>query len=98
MPGSCRKYGDPARHRRCGPAGEEVSGLLVKDVMRSDVVVVLPSARLTDILAILQRRGVRHVPVVKDGVLLGIVSDRDVKGAMLSAAASRPQDVAGALC
>jgi acetoin utilization protein AcuB len=72
--------------------------MLIRDVMRSDVVVVPPSARLADILAILQRRGVRHVPVVNDGVLVGIVSDRDVKGAMLSAAAARPHDVTGALC
>jgi acetoin utilization protein AcuB len=72
--------------------------MLIQDVMRSDVIVIPPSARLAEILAILQQRGVRHVPVVKDGVLIGIVSDRDVKGAMLSAAASRPQDVAGALC
>jgi acetoin utilization protein AcuB len=72
--------------------------MLIQDVMRSDVVVVPPSARLTEILAILQRRGVRHLPVVNDGVVVGIVSDRDLKAAMLSAATARPHDTQGALC
>jgi acetoin utilization protein AcuB len=70
--------------------------MLIQDVMRSDVAVAAPSTLLADILAILQRRGVRHVPVVNDGVVVGIVSDRDLKAAMLSAAIARPHDTQGA--
>lgn len=70
--------------------------MLIQDVMRSDVAVAAPSTRLADILAILQRRGVRHVPVVNDGAVVGIVSDRDLKAAMLSAAIARPHDTQGA--
>src|SRR5262245_3314249 len=62
--------------------------MLVKDIMRRDVVTVSPQTRLPQVLRLLQPRGFRHLPVVDDGVLVGIVSDRDVKQAMVSLAAS----------
>ncbi len=39
-------------------------------------------------LRLLQGRGFRHVPVVDGGALVGIISDRDVKQSMASAALS----------
>ena len=62
--------------------------MLVKDIMKRDVVTVTPQTRLTQVLRMLQPRGFRHVPVVDDGALVGIISDRDVKQAMVSPAAS----------
>jgi acetoin utilization protein AcuB len=35
---------------------------------------------------LLQRRGIRHLPVLDQGALVGIISDRDVKTAMASGA------------
>jgi len=62
--------------------------VLVQDIMKRDVVTVTPRTRLTQVLRVLQPRGFRHVPVVAGGALVGIISDRDVKQAMVSLAAS----------
>jgi acetoin utilization protein AcuB len=62
--------------------------MLVKDIMQTQVVSATPETRLPDLLRMLQRRGFRHVPVVDGGRLVGIISDRDVKQAMSSAATS----------
>ena len=62
--------------------------MLVQDVMQRTVVTVTPDTPLTQVLRLLQRRGFRHVPVVDGGALVGIISDRDVKQSMVSAAMS----------
>jgi acetoin utilization protein AcuB len=59
--------------------------VLVQDLMQRDVVTVTPETRLPQVLRVLQPRGFRHVPVVDHGTLVGIISDRDVKQAMVSA-------------
>jgi acetoin utilization protein AcuB len=43
-----------------------------------------PGAVLLDAYEIMQDHRVRHVPVVEDGKLIGIVSDRDVRSALPS--------------
>ena len=62
--------------------------MLVEDVMHPDVVTASPKTTLPAALALVQRRGIRHLPVVEDGSLVGIVSDRDLKRAMASPATS----------
>jgi acetoin utilization protein AcuB len=63
--------------------------MLVQDVMQRGVVVVSPETRLSEAMRLLQRRGIRHLPVLDQGKLVGIISDRDLKGAMLSAVLNR---------
>jgi CBS domain-containing protein len=46
--------------------------------MTRDVIVVPPELSLADAWAIMRREHIRHLPVVRGGQLLGIVSDRDV--------------------
>src|SRR5215470_9586178 len=58
--------------------------MIVKDIMQRDVVTVTPETRLTQVRRLLQPRGFRHVPVVDNGALVGIISDRDVKQAVVS--------------
>jgi len=62
--------------------------MLVKDIMQTDVVTVTPDTRLPKVLRLLKPRGFRHVPVTDRGSLVGIVSDRDLKQAMVSLAGS----------
>ncbi len=62
--------------------------MLVKDIMKTQVVSATPETRVADLLRVLQRRGFRHIPVVDGGTLVGLISDRDVKQAMTSAALS----------
>ena len=62
--------------------------MLVRDVMQAHPVTATPETRLSHLLRVLQQRGFRHVPIVDGDRLIGIVSDRDVKQAMASAAQS----------
>ena len=62
--------------------------MLVQDVMQRGLVIVSPDTKLAEAMRLLQRRGIRHLPVLDTGRLVGIISDRDLKAAMLSATMS----------
>jgi acetoin utilization protein AcuB len=55
--------------------------LLVKDSMAREVVVLPPQATAGEALALCRERRIRHLPVLEDGRLVGIVSDRDLRSA-----------------
>jgi acetoin utilization protein AcuB len=58
--------------------------MLVNKRMTRDPVVVSPADSLADALRLTRARRIRHLPVVVDGEVVGIVSDRDVRLAMPS--------------
>jgi acetoin utilization protein AcuB len=60
--------------------------MLVRDIMQTHAVSATLETRLPHLLRLLQRRGFRHLPVVDSGKLVGIISDRDLKQSMISAA------------
>src|SRR5262245_22090290 len=60
--------------------------MLIEHVMQKDVVTITSKTSLPEALELVRRRGIRHLPVVDDGTLVGIVSDRDLKAAMASSA------------
>jgi acetoin utilization protein AcuB len=62
--------------------------MLVRDVMQAHPVTATAETRLSHLLRVLKQRGFRHVPIVDGDRLIGIVSDRDVKQALASAAQS----------
>ena len=62
--------------------------MLVRDVLTPNVISVSPKTTLPEAVRLMRERGIRHLPVVKDGKLVGIVSDRDLKRAMASPATS----------
>lgn len=51
----------------------------VREWMTSDPVTVTPDTPLDEVRRRLDQGGFRHLPVVSDGWLTGIVSDRDVR-------------------
>lgn len=55
--------------------------MTVSDWMTPDPVSVPPTASLFEVSALFRERRFRHVPVVEDGRLVGVVSDRDVLAA-----------------
>jgi acetoin utilization protein AcuB len=55
--------------------------LLVKDAMTREVVVLAPETTAAEALALCRERRVRHLPVLEEGRLVGIVSDRDLRSA-----------------
>jgi CBS domain-containing protein len=55
-----------------------VEGVRVEDVMTAPALTCEPSATVDDLMAIMTERRIRHLPVVADGRLVGIVSIGDV--------------------
>ena len=51
---------------------------LVKDVMTKNIVIVAPSDNIDDALAIMTEKRLRHLPVIGDKKLIGIVSIGDL--------------------
>ena len=53
--------------------------LLVKDSMTREIVTLSPDETAGTALALCRERRIRHLPVLSEGRLLGIVSDRDLR-------------------
>jgi CBS domain-containing protein len=58
--------------------------LRVNDLMSDKLEVVSPDAHLHDVLITMNRAGYRHLPVVENDKLIGIITDRDVRLAVNS--------------
>jgi len=61
--------------------GERGAGVLqepVRDICTTEVHTCPPDARIDDLMRVMTERRIRHVPVVTDGRLTGIVSIGDV--------------------
>lgn len=55
--------------------------LLTRDWMKRDVLTLGPEASAFDGLRLCRERRLRHIPIVEDDRLVGIVSDRDIRSA-----------------
>jgi acetoin utilization protein AcuB len=53
--------------------------MLVRDVMKTPVLTVGPEVTLEEAYKLLLEKGIRHLPVVAEGRLLGIITDRDIR-------------------
>ena len=58
--------------------------MLVKNRMHADPVSVTPGDTLAQALRLTREHRIRHLPVVRGGELVGILSDRDIRTAMPS--------------
>jgi len=68
---------DAARH--------DLAGSTVRDAMTRSPITIDPDAALETAAAVMREREIRHLPVVDDaGRLVGILSDRDVRGVVLA--------------
>ena len=56
----------------------------VRDVMSSPVIAVAPHTRLPKIKRLMHEHRIRHVPVVQEGTLAGIISLGDIRNAFPS--------------
>lgn len=54
----------------------------VNDIMNRELITVGPDDSVEEAVKLLHRRGIRHLLVVRQGKLVGIVSDRDLKRAL----------------
>ena len=55
--------------------------LLVRDSMTREIVTISPQTTAAEALALCREKGIRHLPVMEEGRLAGMVSDRDLRSA-----------------
>jgi len=55
--------------------------LRVRDTMTQDVATLGPEASVAQAWTLCRERKVRHIPIVEDGRLIGLISDRDLRDA-----------------
>lgn len=65
---------------RAVASGKDISSVMVGDVMTSDVITTTPDTSVRDAARTMAKHWIRHLPVVDDGRLVGIISQRDVTG------------------
>ena len=58
--------------------------MLVKDWMAAPVFSVGAEASISEVVNLMREKKVKHIPVVAEGKLLGVISDRDIKQYMPS--------------
>lgn len=62
-----------------------VSGMLVRNIMTSKVLTITVGASIQEAGALMKEHNIRHLPVVKGRSLIGLVTDQDVRGALIPA-------------
>ena len=55
--------------------------LLVQDWMSRNLMTLSPEASVAEALALCREKRIRHIPILEEGRLVGIVSDRDLRDA-----------------
>jgi CBS domain-containing protein len=64
--------------------GRAAQDTTVAAIMSSDVVTVAPSASVEECMELMTERHIRHLPVLEDGELIGVISIGDVVKAMIA--------------
>ena len=68
---------------RLAGEGAPLDDVRVADVMTTEVTTVSADVSVTDAAALMGERRIRHLPVVEDGRLLGMIGIRDVLGSLV---------------
>ena len=58
--------------------GRSSDSTRVEEIMTANVVVVSPRTKARDCMALMTEKGIRHLPVVEEGRVVGMVSIRDI--------------------
>lgn len=64
--------------------GKSATETLVSEIMTADVITVKPSQKIEECMTVMVDKRIRHLPVVEDGKLIGILSIGDVVKEMIS--------------
>ena len=76
---SARDYG-----RKVILEGKSAKDVRVQEIMTTSLVTVTPEATVLDAMALMNRHHFRHLPVLKDGTLDGVVTMADLMSEVLS--------------
>ena len=66
----------------------DLEATCVRDVMTQEVISVTTRASIMSAQAIMAHHKIRHVPVIEDGLLMGMISSRDIVAHQLGAVRS----------
>ena len=64
--------------------GKSSRDLLVADIMSTPVLSVRPEDTVHQCMSLMTEKGIRHLPVVDDGRVVGMVSIRDIVGDIIA--------------
>ncbi len=64
--------------RKVALRGRDWESTRVEEIMTANVVCVSPRARARDCMALMSEKNIRHLPVVEEGRVVGMVSIRDI--------------------
>lgn len=71
--------------------GEAALRLKVRDLMTSDVLTCTPNDSINSVMATMTGRRVRHLPVVANGVVIGVISIGDIVKSRIAEAETEAQ-------
>jgi acetoin utilization protein AcuB len=91
------EYLSASGQRRLRRLGETLENMSVRDVMTWGVLTIHPEAPLGHAALIMSERRVGCLPVLTDGRLVGMISERDILRAVSREADIREYDAEGAL-
>lgn len=80
----------PGRESRAQRPRPKRRGIRVDGRMTPDPLTISPDAAVSEAKALLDRHGVRHLPVVEGNHLVGIITDSDIRQASLPGSAGNP--------
>ncbi|THB79177.1 MAG: CBS domain-containing protein [Desulfobulbaceae bacterium] len=63
---------------------DRVSEMVVSEIMTEDVIVAMPDEDIERMMAIMTENRIRHIPIIENGKLAGIVSIGDVVKALMT--------------
>ena len=72
--------------------------LRVRDAMTREVVTLGPESSAAEAWAVCQEMGIRHLPIVEEGRLVGLVSDRDLRDVSPPRGSGGESDTLGWVC
>ena len=70
--------------RKIALQGKSSRETKVREIMTANVLVVTPSTRTRDCMALMSERKIRHLPVVENGTIYGMISIRDLMNDIIS--------------
>jgi CBS domain-containing protein len=70
--------------REAGERSERIKETLVGDVMTKDIIIGVPEDQLAYVMVVMTRNRIRHLPVIEEEKLAGIISIGDVVNAHMS--------------
>ncbi len=64
--------------------GRSMETTRVEEIMTANVITVTPRTRTRECMALMTEKGIRHLPVVDQGKVLGMISIRDIVGDIIA--------------